>query len=91
VFNRFRAQRIEPPSTGRIDRLVRSAFHAFEERWCEAVLRRLEPAIRDGLDELLVTSGADGSQDAQATESRRSILNELKSDAGAISLDQPLQ
>jgi integrase/recombinase XerD len=34
VFERCRVLRIEPPSGGRIDRLVRSAFHSFEERWC---------------------------------------------------------
>src|SRR5712691_4929695 len=39
LFERCRALRIEPPSAGRIDRLVRSAFHSFEERWCAGKLR----------------------------------------------------
>lgn len=87
AFEHCRAQRIEPPSTGRIDRLVRSAFHTFEERWCAAVLERLELATQQALDELLATGGANDSQGADAAESRRSVLNELKADAGAISLD----
>jgi hypothetical protein len=42
------------------------------------------------LDELLVTASADDETDAEAAESRRSILNELKADAGAISLESVL-
>jgi len=87
LFDRCRAQRIESPSTRRIDRLVRSAFHTFEERWCAAVLERLELATQEALDGLLETGSADDSQDADAAENRRSVLNDLKADAGAISLD----
>jgi hypothetical protein len=86
VYERCRAQRIEPPSIGRIDRFVRSAFHAFEERWCAAVLERLGPTTQNALDELLVTGPADDGT-GEPAESRRSVLNELKADAGAISLD----
>jgi hypothetical protein len=39
VFERCRALRLEPPSAGRIDRLMRSASHTFEERWCAARAR----------------------------------------------------
>jgi hypothetical protein len=64
----------------------RSAFHAFEERWCAAVLERLGPTTQNTLDELLVTGPADDGT-GEPAESRRSVLNELKADAGAISLD----
>ena len=42
------------------------------------------------LDELLVTASADDETVAEAVESRRSILNELKVDAGAIRLESVL-
>jgi len=44
LFERCRALRIEPPSVGRIDRLIRSAFNSFEERWCASVFDQLGAA-----------------------------------------------
>src|SRR5262245_38706561 len=38
VLDRCRALRLEPPTPERIDRLVRSALHAFEKRFCAATL-----------------------------------------------------
>jgi hypothetical protein len=90
IFERCRALHIEPPSSLRIERLVRSAFHSFEERWCASVLERLDVATQRVLDDLLMTSGADDDADAEATETRRSGLNELNADAGAISLESVL-
>ena len=87
MFDRCRALHIEPPSVGRVDRLVRSAFHSFEERWCASVLDQLGAATQLALDDLLVTSSADDETDAEAAEGRRSVLNELKADAGAVSLE----
>jgi hypothetical protein len=49
----------KPPSAGRIDRLIRWAFHTFEERWYTAVFERPVPETRRALDDLLVTGGAD--------------------------------
>jgi hypothetical protein len=54
------------------------------------VLERLTAATQRALDDLLVTGSADETTDAEATESRRSILNELQADAGAISLESVL-
>jgi hypothetical protein len=65
-------------------------FTLFEERWCASVLERLTAATQRALDDLLVTGSADETTDAEATESRRSILNELHADAGAISLESVL-
>ena len=48
---------------------------------------QLGAASQRALDDLLVTGGADDETDAEATESRRSVLNELKADPGAISLE----
>ena len=90
LFARCRVLRIEPPSSGRIERLVRSAFHSFEERWCASVFERLDVATQRALDDLLLTGSDDDDTNAEATETRRSGLNELKADAGAISLESVL-
>src|SRR5258708_24731169 len=87
LFERCRALRIEPPSAGRIDRLVRSAFRSFEERWCASEFEQLGTASQRALDDLLVTGSADNETDAESAEGRRSVLNELKADPGAISLE----
>jgi len=50
--------------------------HSFEERWCACVFERLEVATQRALDDLLMTGDADDDTDAEATETRRSGLNE---------------
>ena len=42
--------RIEPPSSERLDRVVRSALHRQEETFCAAVLARLSPETVAGLN-----------------------------------------
>src|SRR5258708_39618723 len=64
VFDRCRALRVEPPSAGRVDRLIRSAFHTFEERWCASVFEQLTAATQLALDELLVTPSANDENHA---------------------------
>jgi hypothetical protein len=51
------------------------------------VFERLDVATQRALDDLLMTGGADDNADTEATESQRSALNELKADAGAVSLE----
>jgi len=53
---RCRSLRIEPLSSERLDRLVRSALHRQEEAFCAALLARLPPGATDGLDALLRVS-----------------------------------
>jgi hypothetical protein len=54
------------------------------------VLERLNAATQRALDDPLMTGGADDDTNAEATETRRSGLNELKAEAGAIGLDSVL-
>ncbi len=44
---------IEPPSTDRLDRIVRAALHAHDERSYADILARLAPAVRSRLEALL--------------------------------------
>lgn len=90
VFDRCRSLGIQPPSTGRIDWLVRSAFHRFEARWCASVFERLSAETQHALDDLLANGSAHDETEAETIESRRSVLSELKRDAGAVSLESVL-
>src|SRR5262245_30536844 len=80
VRDRCRALHIEPPTPERIDRLVRSAVHAFEGRFCAATLKRLSPQSRERLEALLLPNppSADGTQ--SDLESGRAVLTELHAD-----------
>ncbi|MGH3546742.1 MAG: DUF4158 domain-containing protein [Pseudonocardiaceae bacterium] len=44
VIARCRAERLEPPTSGQLSRLVSSAVRAFEERFCRATEGRLDAA-----------------------------------------------
>jgi TnpA family transposase len=77
---RLRDTRIEPPSTERLDRVVRSVIHNYEERFCVATLERISSTSRVRLDELLAplppaTEAAGGA-----------VLNYLASDPGRAGL-----
>ena len=50
---RCRALSIEPPAADRIDRIVRAAIRAHDERFCAGVFDRLVPATREQLETLL--------------------------------------
>ncbi len=41
LLEKYRLQKIEPPSPDRVERMVRSAVHAYDERLCETVWQRL--------------------------------------------------
>jgi len=51
---RCRELSIEPPSAERVDRIVRAAIHAHDERFCTATLGRLSLTTRERLDALLL-------------------------------------
>jgi hypothetical protein len=56
---------IEPPTPDRIDRIVRTATHAYENRFCESIRDRLPPVTRSRLEALL--QPVDGEIDAEET------------------------
>ena len=62
VVVRCRGDRMEPPTPGRIARLVGSAVNTFEERFCADTVGRLSAATRSRLDDLVAEDvGADES------------------------------
>jgi hypothetical protein len=66
---RCRAERLEPP--GRIDRIVGSARAAFEQRFCDRTVGRLDEHCTEWLEDL----------------ASRELLAELKADPGKVGLE----
>jgi TnpA family transposase len=61
---RCRALRIEPPTPDRLERIVRAAVRAHDDRRHAAVLARLTPGMRAALDALLQAPVAEGAGEA---------------------------
>ncbi len=80
---RCRAERIEPPTTGRVDRVVRSALRQAEVAVTCRIAARLPASTAARLEALLAGSG-DAADDAD------SVLTLVKSDPGNVSLESML-
>lgn len=90
AYERLRDLRIEPPTRERLDRLVRSTLHAFEQRVCTDVLHHLSPSTRMALETLLapeVRAQHDADGDETSSAGGRALLHELRADAGRATLD----
>jgi hypothetical protein len=90
AYERLRDLRIEPPTRDRLDRLVRSALHAFEHRLCTDVWHRLSPSTRTALETLLapeLREPHDPGGDEASTPAGRALLHELRADAGRATLE----
>jgi len=86
VYLRYRTLKIEPPTTGRVDRLIRSAQRQFSEQFCQQITARLSTGAKQQLDALLHQK-----QDVGGESAFRSPFGELKADAGAINLKSALR
>jgi hypothetical protein len=54
VYRRFlRELKVEPPTPDRIERLIRSAIHTYEEQFFQATLQKLPPTTPAKLDALI--------------------------------------
>ncbi len=79
VYERYRDLKIEPQEPKSIDRLIRSAVRTADEQFYTTTMDKLSPETRTKLDALLnLTTLPDGTTD------NISILQQLKSEAGAI-------
>ena len=86
---RCRELSIEPPAADRVDRIVRAAIHAHDERFCAGVLSRLAPTTRERLEALLRPAAADESSDPPSDQfpaTASALLLRLRSDPGKPSL-----
>jgi TnpA family transposase len=79
---------IEPPSADRSDRIVRGAIYAHDERFCTAILGRLTPVMRTGLEALLrpAGSGDESTGNKESSGTAPALLLQLRDDPGRPSL-----
>ncbi len=92
VLGWYRSRHIEPPTEGRIDRLVRSAIRTHEAALCDGTAAKLSPRTRQALDTLLDSSLPSDEHEAQENSAwRRTSCRVLKTDPGRVSLKSVLR
>ncbi|NOR67022.1 MAG: Tn3 family transposase [Woeseiaceae bacterium] len=91
AYERLQSLRIEPPTPARLDRLIRAALHAFDQRFCATVHGRLLPATREQLEALLTTDDETDAVGEAASIPGRTLLQALRADPGPVTLDTLLQ
>ncbi|MGH3821654.1 MAG: DUF4158 domain-containing protein [Pseudonocardiaceae bacterium] len=89
LLARCRAERVEPPTGGRIDRIVRSALHRGEELLVARVVARLPVAVRARLV-VLVAADSDDDGDGREGGDGPAVLASIRSDPGNVSLNTML-
>ena len=88
AYARLRALKIEPPTPGRIERLVRSALRRQDEKFCETTLARLSERTVAEMDALL--SEPEASKDGVGGGSSRReepSLVRLRADPGRAGVE----
>jgi TnpA family transposase len=85
LLARCRQEKIEPPTPGRIERLLGSAESMFERQFAERTLHRLPPVSVTSLERLVAVDDPDDA--AGSVGGRRAFLHELKEDLGPLTLD----
>ncbi len=99
VLAELRERKIEPPTSERVERLIRSACATYEQTLCTQVMQRLAPQTRILLDGLLERSVVIEEQDEQAEDEqptqetvRPEIITwqDLKTNPGAVGLESVL-
>jgi TnpA family transposase len=92
VLQRCRALHIEPPTSERLDRLIRSAVHREDTRVGTAILHRLSATTQGQLEALLGPAESPASDpDAPTPTLARTLLQELRADPGRATLDNLFQ
>ncbi|RZU46696.1 TnpA family transposase [Krasilnikovia cinnamomea] len=90
---RCRSQRIEPPTPGRIDRIIASAAEAADNRFCATTVARLSAAVAVARLEALVAPADDEDEerdeggDEVPVEGAAGLLAEIKADPGRPGLE----
>ena len=91
ILERCRSSRIEPLTPERTDRLVRSALHTFETRFCAATCQRLPPPVRERLEALLLPEPSAASDPREPLEPGWAVLTGLLADPGPANLESLLE
>ena len=88
LAQRCRSLKIEWPAADRIERLIRSALYAYDERFCDEIHRRLPPPTRPRLDALLSRAATPEPKAANEEPDGTvpAVLMQLRSDPGGPSV-----
>ncbi len=88
----YRHRLIEPPTEGRIERLVRSAVRTHEAEICDGTAAQLSPNTRKAMDALIDSSIPSDDHDAdEGSDWRNTTFSVLKTDPGRVSLKSVLR
>ncbi|WP_240422131.1 Tn3 family transposase [Paenibacillus periandrae] len=92
VYRRFHEFKIVPPTTDRIERLIRSAIHTYEESFFQATYQKLPSTSLTQLDSLIESiSYLEIDEEAANDSSIQISFNELKADPGRAGVDSVLK
>ena len=91
VYQQFRELQIEPPTEGRVERLIKSAVASHETDFCTQTLRLLTSEMIEQIDILLSTDETNEIEDSESEKRpfgklRTSDFAFLKTDPGAVGL-----
>ncbi|WP_036486612.1 Tn3 family transposase [Myxosarcina sp. GI1] len=89
IYQKWRELQIEPPTPGRVERLIHSAIAQHEADFCRQTLNRLTPESIEQIDILLSTADLEASEnddEPSNTKIKMSDFALLKTDPGAIGL-----
>jgi len=89
AYTRYRALPCEPPTPDRVERMLRSALAAYEDRWYAQIFAHLTPTTIMALDALVTTTmPAESTADPTApTAAPRTVLQILKTDPGPLRVE----
>ncbi|SKB13844.1 transposase [Planktothrix sp. PCC 11201] len=88
VYQRWRELQIEPPTSGRIERLIRSAISQYESDFCYQTFSKLSEENLAEIDILLTTEHSENTEDKQdSLKLRTSEFAFLKTDPGPVGLE----
>ena len=88
VYQRFRELQIEPPTPGRVERLIKSAVAKYETDFAEHTLNKLTPEMTEQIDVLLSTAETENDESVEQSgkKIKMSDFAFLKTDPGAVGL-----
>lgn len=87
VYQRWRELQIEPPTSGRIERLIRSAISQYESDFCYHTLSGLSKETMAKIDILLTTEDSENTEKKQnSLKLRTSEFAFLKTDPGPVGM-----
>ncbi len=89
AFDWCRTQRLEPPASDHLDRIIRSAVHGYETQQQSTIHARLSARNKAAIDRLLAGEEPD-PDDTHSEESTTISFSNLKTDPGKANLDSLL-